>query len=160
MLTSRPSKNITGSITKIEAAFMDDISKLQYYPVNNSLVITFKEGKSFSEVYFSKKSATLFPKADPTEQGKLNGFEIAWQNAGLEASEIINLSEASGALLIIRITDNNGSRLLFPYCTISFLQNIGQQHTNFTGVSIVASTMLPHAAPMDMSLNTTIPAIN
>lgn len=138
---------------------MDDISKLQYYPANNTIGVTFKEGKAFADVYFSKGSAKLSPKPNPSEQGNLHEFELSWQNAGLNAPEAIILAEASEALMIFRIRDNNGSRIILPYTKIYFSQNIGQLHTNFTGVLIFGISILPHPAPMDMSLGTSIPAI-
>ncbi len=160
MLTTKQSQNITGYITKIEAALMSDLNSIYYFPVNNSMTIAFKEGKAFSEEYFSKGSARLNPKTDPTNQGNLYGFELSWQNAGLEASETINLSESSEELIILRITDNNNSRIILPYCRISFSQNIGQQHGNFTGLAIVANTLLPHPAPMDLSLGVAVTPVS
>lgn len=159
MLTEKHTQNISGMITKIELAFMSDISLFEYFPVNNSASITFVEGKSFSEDYFSPKSARLVPKTDDTQHGDVFSFELSYKTAGLDASNIIKLAKATGKRLCLRITDNNGSRIILPFAKVIFTLNIGEQQGNHTGLSITITSVLPYPAPLDQSLGTSIPKI-
>jgi hypothetical protein len=159
MLTEKHTRNISGLITKIESAFMSDISLLEYFAVNNSASITFVEGKSFSEDYFSPKSARLNSKTDETQHGDVFSFELSYKTAGLDASNTIKLAKATGKRICLRITDNNGSRIILPYAKVLFTPNIGEQQGNHTGLTITITSVLPHPAPMDQSLGTSIPII-
>jgi len=159
MNLTRPDARISGGIAKIETALMEDLDYFRYNSVNNTATINFKNGKSFDNNYFSPKSAKFTPEINPTNNGKEHVYSLLFNIPGITNDNELKIMQNSEKLHLVRITDNNGTRLILPYCKITSPHDIGKIIQDFTGYTVIFSVKLPHRAPIDMTLGIELQSI-
>jgi len=151
MSLTKPGRNISGGITKIEYALMGDLANFRVNPSNNSLSFEFMTGTSFSTAYFTAGSVIFKPETRITVNGHIYNYTIDFDIPGIDAARSLFITMNEAGFFIVRITDNNGSRLIIPYMKLVSPESIGKTPIGFTGNTISFSASLSFRAPVDQS---------
>lgn len=151
MTLTKPNQNISGGISKIEYALMNDLASFRINPSNNTITYEFLSGRSFNVAYFTTGSVIFKVDSKITANGHIYNYSIDFDIPGIDASRSLFLTLFEAGPFFVRITDNNGSRLLIPYAKLVSPESIGKMLPAFTGNTVSFSSSLPFRAPVDQS---------
>ncbi|MFH1118222.1 MAG: hypothetical protein V1775_00255 [Bacteroidota bacterium] len=151
MSLSKPNQNISGGIYKIEYTLMSDLATFRINPSNNTISYDFITGRSFSIAYFTKGSVIFKPEHKITVNGHIYNYTLDFDIPGIDATRSLFLTLFEAGPFLVRITENNGSRLLIPYAKLVSPESMGKVLPEFTGNTISFSSSLPFRAPVDQS---------
>jgi hypothetical protein len=151
MTLTKPNRNISGGISKIEYALIDDLASFRINPSNNTITYEFLSDRSFSVAYFTKGSVIFKADSKITVNGHIFNYSLDFDIPGIDATRSLFLTLFEAGPFLVRITDNNGSRLLIPNAKLVSPESMGKVLQEFTGNTVSFLSSLPFRAPVDQS---------
>jgi hypothetical protein len=113
-LSSLPINRPPTGISKIQYIATGDIENVVFkYPQNNIIELVPKEGKSWTEIYFTPKSVKISHEAKETSAGETHEYNIEHHIPYNRLMAAQNISQLSRKIFYLKITFINGNVRIF-----------------------------------------------